>query len=142
LAWPGNGCGAFKANLPKALSNTHGPDASMIRNFSRKTIVAGHFALCSTIWSKFRGLMFSLRPNVLVFVFHPPQKVSLHMWFVFFPIDVMALDAAKKVVSIKENFLPFCLWKSDMQCTYVIELPKGAVRKSCTVVGDYLQFDA
>jgi uncharacterized membrane protein (UPF0127 family) len=44
------------------------------------------------------------------------------MWFVFFPIDVLVVDASMKIVEIKKNFKPWTLWKSSVRGKYVIEL--------------------
>ena len=73
------------------------------------------------IWGKARGLMFSKRKNIM-FVFDKEQIISLHMWFVFFPIDVIFLDKNRKVVEIKENFRPFTFYKSKKKAKYVIEI--------------------
>ena len=54
--------------------------------------------------------------------FSTPRKVSLHMFFVFYPIDVLLLDSNKKIVEIKRNFKPFTFWKSSKRGKYVVEL--------------------
>jgi len=65
--------------------------------------------------------MFSKKRN-LVFVFEHEQRVSLHMFFVFFPIDVLFLDHKKKIVEIKTQFKPFTFYKSKEKAKYVVEL--------------------
>ena len=46
---------------------------------------------CISFWSKFRGLMFSNKKNLL-FVFDNEERRGLHMFFVFFPINVIFLN--------------------------------------------------
>jgi uncharacterized membrane protein (UPF0127 family) len=75
-----------------------------------------------------------------VFVFEKEKIVPLHMFFVFFPIDVVYLDKKRKVVEIKENFMPFTFYNPNKRAAYVVELPKGSVKSSNTKIGDTLRF--
>lgn len=78
---------------------------------------------CVSLWKKAKGLMFSKKKNLL-FVFDKPQKVSLHMLFVFFPIWAVYLDEKKKVGSI-EKLLPFfSTYNPQEKAKYVLELVK------------------
>ena len=49
-------------------------------------------------------------------------RSSLHMFFVFFPIDVLFLDKDKKIIEIKRNFKPFSFYKSKEKAMYVVEI--------------------
>jgi hypothetical protein len=84
--------------------------------------------------------MFSFKPKTLFFMFHREQKHSLHMIFVFFPIDLIFLDSMFRVIEIKERFLPFTFYNSKAKAKYVIELPLGSVKKSRTRIGDTVIF--
>ena len=68
------------------------------------------------------------------------RNISLHMFFVFYPIDVIVLNKDKKVVEIKENFKPFKFWYAKQKGKYLIELgrkeSKGKVR-----LGDLIEFN-
>lgn len=77
--------------------------------------------ICKSLFSKAKGLMFSFRKN-LVFVFDDERKRSLHMFFVFFPIDLLFLDKNKKIVEIKRDFKPFSFYNSKEKAQYVVEL--------------------
>ena len=79
------------------------------------------YKICKSAWSKARGLMFSRKKN-LVFVFNKEKRISLHMLFVFFSIDVLFLDKNKRIVEIKKNFRPFSFYTSKEKAKYVIEL--------------------
>jgi len=61
------------------------------------------------------------------------------MFFVFFPIDIIFLDASKKIVFLKERFMPFT-FLLPIKAKYVIECPSGTIRRSKTKINDYLNF--
>ena len=84
--------------------------------------------------------MFSRQPKTLIFIFDSEKIVPLHMFFVFYPIDVLFLNKNKKVVETKENFKPFTLHNPRNKAQYIIELPKGTIKKTKTTVGDTISF--
>ncbi len=111
----------------------------MIKNLSKKSVIAEKYDICKSIFKKATGLMFS-KPKPLVFVFGQEKRISLHMLFVFWPIDVLFLDKEKKAVEIKENFRPFSFYNSKNMAMYIIELPCGLIKKSRTQIGDKISF--
>jgi uncharacterized protein len=116
----------------------------MIENSTKKTILAKRCKILRSPLSKAIGLMFHQRitDTGYVFVFNRPVRVDLHMFFVFFPIDLIFLDEQRRVTEIKENFRPFTFYISKSKARYVIELPAGAVRKSRTQTGDTISTQA
>ena len=82
--------------------------------------------LCKSWFSKFRGLMFSRRRNLL-FVFNEERKVSIHMLFVFFNIDIFWLDKNFRIVDLRRNVKPFTFSGSDKKAKYVLEISKNKV---------------
>ena len=114
----------------------------MLYNHTRKGRIVSKVRHCRNSGEKARGLMFSLpiRDECLVFHFNPPKKIDLHMMFVFYPIDVIFLDKGRKVVEMKENFLPFTLHISRKKANYVVELPNGAINAKEIRLGDRLDF--
>jgi len=113
----------------------------MIKNVSKNRILAKESKLCRSILSKTKGLMFSAKPKPLVFTFSKEERWSLHMLFVFFPIDVLWLNKDKKVVDIRQKFRPFSLLaKPQKKARYIIELPAGAIKNSRTEIGDKILF--
>ena len=76
----------------------------------------------------------------LVFVFKKEKIVTLHMLFVFFPIDVLFLDKNKKVVELKADFRPFTFYTQKKKSMYVIELPEGFIKKNKIRLGDEIPF--
>ncbi len=113
-----------------------------ISNETRKTILAESYLCCRSMASKARGLMltmpsYALR-NSLVFEFDVSARQSMHMFLVFYPIDVLFLDEKRLVVDMKERFLPFTIYNSKALSRYVIELPAGTISGSRTCSGDLI----
>jgi uncharacterized membrane protein (UPF0127 family) len=109
-------------------------------NKTKKTRVAEKYRLCRSIASKAKGLMFTTESTViekaLIFEFNTPSSQSIHMFFVFYPIDIVFLDENKKVVDMVEGLKPFLIYNSRRPSKYVVELPRSAIRKSKTSRGD------
>ena len=80
------------------------------------------------ILGKTKGLMFSRKRNVM-FVFNKERKISLHTWFVFFPIDIILLDENMDVIEVKEDLKPFRFWKSEKKAKYVIEIGDKEIKE-------------
>ena len=115
----------------------------MIKNKSKNKILVNNITHCNSLMSKTKGLMFSKKivDRGLIFYMGKEKKVDLHMFFVFFPIDILWLDSKKRVVQIKEGAKPFNpLIVSRCLSKYVIELPFGAIRKTSTKEGDEIYF--
>jgi len=113
----------------------------MVRNLTKKRIIIKKSALIGDAFSKFIGLMFSKRQDkALIFKFNEEKRISLHMFFVFYPIDVLFLDKNKIVVDKKERFTPFTFYTSKKKAMFAIELPEGTIKKSKTEIGDKINF--
>ena len=111
----------------------------MIRK-NNEVIVDARF--CNSVISKAFGLRFRKKPvdKALIFTFDSPKTVLMDMWFVFYPIDVVFLDSDKKVVEIKEKFLPFSFYKSNKKAVYIIEFENGIIKKNNISIGEKLIF--
>ena len=115
----------------------------MIKNKSKNKILVKNTKHCITILSKARGLMFSKRIEDLglIFYMNSEKSIDLHMFFVFFPIDILWLDSKKRVVQLKESAKPFTpLIRNDSPSKYVIELPQGVIKRTNTQLGDEIYF--
>ena len=115
-----------------------------IINSTKKSKVSNDYMLCRSVSSKALGLMFSneakVRRHALLFEFNKPSIQSMHMFFVFYPIDLIFLDDKKKVVEMKKRFLPFTTYTPNKMSKYVIELPSGTITRSKTDVGDTVKW--
>ena len=81
---------------------------------------------CTTFWKKFRGLMFS-KPKNLIFVLNRETRFGaiVHMFFVFYSIDIYWLDKNKKVIDKRINFKPFRIAVPKSKAKYVVELKRN-----------------
>jgi len=77
--------------------------------------------ICSTPWSRARGLMFS-RKRKCILGFDKELIIPLHTWFVFFPIKVEFLDGRKRLVE-RAVMQPFSRYTPKNRAKYVIETP-------------------
>jgi len=113
----------------------------LIRNTTKNRIIGENAKLCDGIFSKSIGLMFTKeQKNSLILKFNKEKIISLHMFFVFYPIDVLFFDKNKVVVDKKENFRPFTFYKSKKKAMYAIEIHNGIIKKTKTVIGDKIKF--
>ncbi|MBU0471942.1 MAG: DUF192 domain-containing protein [Nanoarchaeota archaeon] len=114
----------------------------MINNISKQTVIVLNHSICKSHWCQAIGLMFSKqqKEHGLVFDFRNERKVSLHMFFVFYPIDVLFLNSKKKVVDVKQDFKPFTFYTSKERVKYVLELPLNTINGSKTMIDDLVRF--
>jgi uncharacterized membrane protein (UPF0127 family) len=110
-----------------------------IKNKTKQTVIAKNTIICKSIISQTIGLMFS-EAKPLVFILKKEKIIPLHMFFVFYPIDVLFLNKKNIVVEIKENFRPFTFYTPKNRSMYIIELPKNTAKKSKTGIGDKVEF--
>lgn len=117
-----------------------------IKNISvlSSQIVLPQIRIYSTTLEKARGLMFLLRaPDFAVlFPFSKPRRVGIHMFFVFFPLDIVWLDKNGVIQEIK-TLKPFTLHTPNVFSSYVFELPakwcmKNNLKKGMKVPESYL----
>lgn len=107
-------------------------------------ILADNATYCTDIFSKTRGLMFrrplkSGQGLILVADEESIYQTTIHMLFVFFPIDVVWLNQNKEVVDVKskvKSFQPLITPRGPAK--YVLELPVGTSKH--IKLGDTIQF--
>ncbi len=74
--------------------------------------------ICKTKWSKFKGLMFSKKKNLL-FIFKKEKIVAIHMLFVFYPLTIIYFDKDKKETARVKAY-PFTILK-PRKAKYILE---------------------
>ncbi|HLC46860.1 MAG TPA: DUF192 domain-containing protein [Candidatus Nanoarchaeia archaeon] len=111
-----------------------------LRNLRSGERIVAKCRFCASVWSKALGLMFSRRkPGLgLIFIFRRPIKAALHMLFVFYSLDVLFLDANRRIIEIKQDFRPFSFYTPEKAAVFVIELTAGKAAR-CRI-GDRLEF--
>ncbi len=108
----------------------------MIINKTNGNTISEQEMVCKTVMSQALGLMFRQKKN-LIMIFPKEKVISLHMFFVFYPINVLVLDKDKRIVEIKRNFKPFTFWKSKEKGKYAVEVAMSGRY----IVGDALVFN-
>lgn len=109
-------------------------------NKTNKKIIAEKVIFAESIFAKFRGLMFCRQKDfdyALVFDFGRASKrtASIHMFFVFFPIDVIYLRDGR-VVDIYKNVAPFTPYLEPKErADVLVEVPKGSIEKGGLEIG-------
>ena len=92
----------------------------IIHNTTQK-VISNEERFCNTFLSQAIGLMFRSKQN-LIMKLPREKRIALHMFLVFYPIEVLLLNKDKEIVEIKRNFKPFTFWNSKEKGKYVIEL--------------------
>lgn len=83
---------------------------------------------CDTMISRARGLMFALpwKSAVLVATKESIPKTSIHMFFVFYPLDIIWLDMHKQVIEVRRKVYPFTPNVTPRRgAKYIVEVPAG-----------------
>lgn len=83
--------------------------------------------VCSTLWEKFRGLMFRKNSPPLLFVFDKNKKLTIHSFFCK-PFKAIWLDDKKRVTQEKLVF-PWRISVSGFG-KYLIEVPLSTTNSS------------
>ena len=112
----------------------------MLINKTKKSILSKDYKICKTFLSKTIGLMLSFKPKTLLFVWEKEEIRDIHMFFVFFPIDILWLDKEKRVIAIRKRVMPFSFVKINKPAQYVIESAQGMVIKTRTETQDLIRF--
>ena len=93
-----------------------------------KVTLAQHAKYCDTWFTRGIGLMFTFpwKAAVLVNKRESAAYASIHMFFVFYPLDIIWLDSNRQVVEIARKVLPFTPYvQPRRKAKYVVELPAG-----------------
>lgn len=95
-----------------------------------------------TFVERLRGLMFRRRlgdEEGLLIRFASSWACSIHTFFMRFPIDLVFLDGAGRVVDLK-TLRPWRLYSPRQGCASVLEIPAGRAGAMGIKVGEVLDF--
>src|SRR3989338_1708233 len=76
----------------------------------------------------------------MVLKFPKDAAISLHTYFVFFPIDILFIDGRLRIVELVQAMQPFTTYSAKNRASYVVELPAGTIKKTRTKAGDEIAF--
>ena len=115
-----------------------------VRNETRGETVLGRVRYCTNVFCRFRGLMFRRHLEddeglLLVGRREDRADAAVHMFFVFFPIAVIWLDALGAVVDARlaRPFRP--IYVPSAAAKDVLEGPPSLLKR--VAVGDQLRFE-
>lgn len=117
----------------------------MLFNKTQNQKIIEKTRLANSFSEKFKGLMFERKERFdygLIFDFgrEATWEVSIHMLFVFFPIDLVYLNEQKKIVDIKLGIKPWALnYTPQKPARYLAELPAGIAQ--AVRLGDQLEWE-
>jgi hypothetical protein len=93
-------------------------------------LVLSEAEVADSFWKRFRGLMLRRkfpRGGTLLFKFKKPGRYSIHMFFMWFPIDLVYLDPSFRVVETRERLKPWRVYRPKNKSQYLLELPAGTI---------------
>ena len=108
-----------------------------IVNTSKNAIVGSDIRVATTTWSRLTGLLGEVGLNPGGGLYIVPSS-GVHTWGMLFPIDVVALDRRMRVLGVWERVGGFRIAALGWKTRSVLELPVGAIRRSCIEVNDQL----
>ncbi len=117
-----------------------------ILNSGKKRVLCKKTVLADSYFKRLRGLMFSKKnsfDHALIFPLESESRVgsSIHMMFVFFPIDVLWLDSEKRIVDMREGLEPWTPNASPKKpAKYIVELPRGTISEKQPAEGQELSW--
>jgi len=107
-------------------------------------LIASDIEFAEGLISQSKGLMFRkgiAERYALVFILSAPRSVSVHMLFVFFPIDIIFLDSDKKILALKTLKPWIGLTRSPQRTKYIIEMHSGSIEHHKLCPGDSIKID-
>ncbi|HEY3127898.1 MAG TPA: DUF192 domain-containing protein [Acidobacteriota bacterium] len=112
-------------------------DNCVVVNKTKNAVLASTAQLAKTPWTRIKGLIGCSAEQF------PPGKAlwimpsqGIHTIGMSFPIDVIYLDRAGRVVYACHRLPPFRIAAFNWRARSVIELPAGTLKQSSTSVGD------
>lgn len=112
----------------------------MIRNKTKRKIIARDYELAASSFARARGLLFRKKPISILFLFREEGMHSIHSFLLPFEFDAIYLNKQKEVVEIYPSIKPSSLITPKKKALYLLELPPGSASRLKIEVGDELEF--
>lgn len=109
-------------------------------NITKQAVIASILSVALTPWQRLVGLLNrdGLQEGEGLLL---PRCRSIHTLFMRFPIDVVFLDRAWRVVALRSNIKPGRILAPVFRACSVIELPSGTLQALPIHVGDRLAIE-
>jgi uncharacterized membrane protein (UPF0127 family) len=105
--------------------------------------IAKNLEFARSILDKMSGLMFRRcirTDSAMIFILDKPSHVTVHMFFMRFPIDAIFLDEGKRICGLS-RLNPWMGYKSMNRIKYVIEMAAGNIERYNLSVGKQMEFE-
>jgi uncharacterized protein len=108
-------------------------------NEHRKTIPY-KIKVANSFTKRLKGLMFRKDPLAEEGLWIMPCN-SIHMCFMYFPIDAVFINKKGRIVKLVEELQPWRIVKPVQSAHSVLELPTGAVKRLSLIEGEYINLN-
>jgi uncharacterized protein len=105
--------------------------------FKKRLVIKAR--LLSSSFSQAFGLMFQKPKPVLMDFGKERISLGVHMFFCFWPLDLVFLGKQKKILEMKLGIKPFQIYTAK-KAYYLLELPAGTAKKNKLATGTLLHF--
>lgn len=97
----------------------------MINILFNGQVVVSNVSLADNFWTRLSGYMFRSSPHLPGILFEPAP--GIHTFFMSFPIDVVFMDKANRVIKIYRGMRPWRHTWFHFNSTRVLEVPAGQI---------------
>jgi len=111
-----------------------------IENESRATTLGERVRVADGWWSRLRGMLGRPAPERGEGLLLVPCR-GVHMWGMRYPLDVVMMDAERRVIELYEELAPWCRTRVHRDARFALELPAGTIRGTGTTTGDRLRWN-
>lgn len=100
--------------------------------------LSDNVAVADSLFKRMKGLLgkSELPPGEALWI---KPCMSIHTFFMKFPIDAVFLDKKNKVIAIIKNLKPNRMTRLYFKAASVLELPVGTIEVTATEVGDEIE---
>jgi uncharacterized protein len=130
----GSGTRLYKSLIGK---KTRKEVSYCVFNKTRESFLSLSVSAADTHLTRLKGLLGKLRLKADEGIWVVPSQ-GVHTFGVLFPVDLIYLDSALRVVHLIESFPSFRIGPIKRNCTSVLELATRTIYSSQTQVGDQL----
>jgi len=97
----------------------------MIDIFYNNKLIVSKVKIADNFWSRFTGYMFRTTPHVPAILFKP--AISIHTFFLNFPLDIVFMDHEFRILKIYKNLSPWRHTWFYFNSKNTLELPTGVL---------------
>jgi len=106
-----------------------------VRNETRDRRLGGRVGLADGFWTRLRGLLGRPPLEAGSGLLITPSR-GVHTWGMRYPLDVLLLDGARRVVAAYRGLGPWRSTSLHREARHALELPAGTIDRTGTLEGD------